>query len=128
MRLLLDTHTFIWFVTDAPQLSAMAKAAIEDESNEKLFSIASIWEMAIKSNIGKLKFPLPACAFVEQQMTLNSMELLTLNMAHLELIESLPLHHRDPFDRLLIAQAMVEDLLIVGADVAFDSYNIGRLW
>jgi PIN domain nuclease of toxin-antitoxin system len=128
MRLLLDTHTFIWFVTDEPKLSAIAKAAIENEANEKWLSIASVWEMAIKSNLGKLKFPLPVCAFVEQQMTLNSMELLTLNMAHLEIIESLPLHHRDPFDRLLIAQSMTEDFLLVGTDEVFDFYDIDRLW
>jgi PIN domain nuclease of toxin-antitoxin system len=84
------------------------------------------WQL--RAIVGKLKFPLPVCAFVEQQMTLNSMELLTLNMAHLEIIESLPLHHRDPFDRLLIAQSMTEDFLLVGTDEVFDFYDIDRLW
>jgi PIN domain nuclease of toxin-antitoxin system len=128
MRLLLDTHTFIWFVTDAPQLSATAKTAIEDESNEKWFSIASVWEMAIKHSVGKMRFDLPVCRFVEQQMTLNSMALLPVTLSHLEVIATLPLHHRDPFDRLLISQSMVEDLMIVGADIAFDAYDIQRLW
>jgi PIN domain nuclease of toxin-antitoxin system len=103
MRLLLDTHTFIWFAPDDPKLTASAKAAIEDESNEKWFSIASVWEMAIKHSVGKLRFDLPVCSFVEQQMTLNSMALLTVTLSHLEVIATLALHHRDPFDRLLIS-------------------------
>jgi PIN domain nuclease of toxin-antitoxin system len=128
MRLLLDTHTFIWFVTDDTQLSSTAKAVIEDESNEKLLSIASVWEMAIKQSIGKLGFQLPVCSFVEQQMTFNSMELLSVTIPHLAVVETLALHHRDPFDRLLIAQAAIEHLVIVGADTAFDAYDVQRLW
>jgi PIN domain nuclease of toxin-antitoxin system len=128
MRLLLDTHTFIWFVTDDSKLSAIAKAAIEDESNEKWFSIASVWEMAIKHSIGKLKFHLPVCSFVEQQTTLNSIAILPVTIPNLEVVATLPLHHRDPFDRLLIAQTIVENLMIVGSDVAFDAYDIQRLW
>lgn len=128
MKLLLDTHTFIWFVTDDPKLSSIAKRLIEDEHNEKSFSIASIWEMAIKHSIGKLNFDLPLCRFLEQQMSLNSMTSLNIELKHLDVIATLPLHHRDPFDRLLIAQAMVEGLPIVGVDAAFDAYEIQRLW
>ncbi|MCC5602103.1 type II toxin-antitoxin system VapC family toxin [Nostoc sp. CHAB 5714] len=128
MRFLLDTHTFIWFVTDSPKLSLSAKALIEDEYNEKLFSTASIWEMAIKHSLGKLRFDLPLQTFVKQQITQNSMDLLSIELDHLAVVATMPLHHRDPFDRLLIAQAIVEQVPILGMDSAFDAYSIQRLW
>ncbi len=128
MRLLLDTHTFIWFVTDSPRLSSTAKILIEDEYNEKLLSIASVWEMAIKHSIGKLSFELPFMTFIERQMQQNSMSLLNIQLSHLVAVANLPLHHRDPFDRLIIAQGMIEQILIVGADEIFDSYPIRRSW
>jgi PIN domain nuclease of toxin-antitoxin system len=128
MKFLLDVHTFIWFVTDSPQLSTTAKVLIEEEYNEKWLSIASIWEMAIKSSIGKLTFNLPLQTFVEQQMQQNSIDLLSIQMSHLAIVAALPLYHRDPFDRLLIAQAIVEGIPIIGADVAFDAYSIERIW
>lgn len=128
MRFLLDTHTFIWFVTDSPQLSTTAKLLIEDEYNEKWLSVASVWEMAIKSSLGKLSFNLPLLTFVEQQIQENSIDLLSIQMPHLAIVATLPLHHRDPFDRLLIAQAITEGIPIISADVAFDAYSIRRLW
>lgn len=128
MRFLLDTHTFIWFVTDSPQLSTTAKLLIEDEYNEKWLSIASVWEMAIKCSLGKLSFNLPLTTFVEQQIQQNSIDLLSIQMPHLAIVATLPLHHRDPFDRLLIAQAITEGIPIISADVAFDAYSIRRLW
>ena len=128
MKLLLDTHTFIWFVTDSRQLSTTAKTLIENEYNEKLFSVASVWEMTIKHSIRKLSFELPFKNFVEQQMQQNSMSLLNVQFVHLDIVANLPLHHRDPFDRLIIAQAMVERIPIVGTDRIFDSYPIERLW
>lgn len=128
MRLLLDTHTFIWFVTDSPRLNATAKRLIEDEYNEKLLSIASVWEMAIKHSIGELSFDLPFMVFIEQQMYQNSMSLLDINIFHLNTVANLLLHHRDPFDRSIVAQSMVEQIPIVGIDEVFDSYNIERLW
>ena len=128
MKILLDTHTFIWFVTDSSRLSITAKALIEDEYNEKLLSIASIWEMGIKHSIGKLSFELPFMTFVELQMQQNSMEILNIRIEHSDVVANLPLHHRDPFDRLIVSQAMVEQLPIVGVDKAFDSYAIRRLW
>ncbi len=128
MRLLLDTHTLIWFVTDSFKLSATVKSLIEDENNQKLLSIASIWEIAIKQNTGKLYFGLPFREFIEQQLSSNSIELLNINLAHIDIIASLPLHHRDPFDRLIIAQAIVENIPILSADTIFDSYPIQRWW
>lgn len=128
MKLLLDTHTFIWFVIDSPKLSSNAKILIEDEYNEKFFSIASIWEMAIKQSLGKLTFNLPLQTFVRQQMEQNSMALLNLEIDHVTTVATMPLHHKDPFDRLLIAQAMVEQLPVIGVDSAFDAYSVQRIW
>jgi PIN domain nuclease of toxin-antitoxin system len=128
MRLLLDTHTFIWYVTDNPKLSPHVKLLIEDENNEKLVSIASIWEMAIKHSIGRLNFSLPFMEFVGQQLTVSNIGLLEINLQHIEVVASLPLHHRDPFDRLIIAQSMVEQIPILSVDAIFDAYAIARLW
>lgn len=128
MRLLLDTHTFIWYVTDNPRLSAHVKLLIEDENNEKLVSIASIWEMAIKHSIGRLNFTLPFMEFVRQQLTVSNIGLLEINIQHIEVVASLPLHHRDPFDRLIIAQSMAEQIPILSVDAIFDAYAIARVW
>jgi PIN domain nuclease of toxin-antitoxin system len=128
MRLLLDTHTFIWYVTDNPRLSAHVKLLIEDENNEKLVSIASIWEMAIKHSIGRLNFSLPFREFVGQQLTVSNIGLLEINLQHIEVVASLPLHHRDPFDRLIIAQSMAQQIPILSVDAIFDAYAIARVW
>ncbi len=128
MRVLLDTHTFLWFISDSPKLSSTVKEIIEDEDNEKLLSIISIWEMAIKQSIGKLNVGNPFKEFIEQQISVNSTNILNINIEHINTIFELPLHHRDPFDRLLIAQAMVEKIPIISADTAFDTYSITKLW
>ena len=124
---LLDTHTFIWYLTDNPRLSAHVKLLIEDENNEKLVSIASIWEMAIKHSIGRLNFSLPFMEFVRQQLTVSNIGLLEINLQHIEVVASLPLHHRDPFDRLIIAQSMAEQIPILSVDAIFDAYAIARV-
>ena len=128
MRLLLDTHTFIWYVTNNPKLSLTAQQLINDGTNEVLLSIVSIWEMAIKHSVGKLSFELPFEIFISQQLAINNFDLLNIQVSHVNIIANLPLHHRDPFDRLIIAQAMVEQIPVVGMDEAFDSYPIQRLW
>ncbi len=128
MKLLLDTHTFIWFVIDSPKLSVTLRELIEDENNEKLLSTASVWEMAIKHSSGKLGLGQPFRVFVEQQTSLNSIDLLNIDLAHINVVASLPFHHRDPFDRLLVAQAMVEQIPILSADSTFDTYPIRRFW
>ena len=128
MRLLLDTHSFIWFFMGNPKLSNLVRNLIEDENNEKLLSIASVWEMAIKHSQGKLSFGLPFEVFIAEQLTFKNLDLLNINLKHITVISSLPLHHRDPFDRLIIAQAMVENIPILSADPLFDSYPIQRLW
>ena len=127
MRLLLDTHTFLWFIDDNQRLSSNAKSLLESD-NELLLSTASLWEIAIKLSIGKLSLPQPFEPFVRQQLSINAIGILQIETAHLHVVSTLPFHHRDPFDRLLVAQAIVEQVPIVSADVEFDGYSIGRLW
>ena len=127
MRLLLDTHTFLWFIDDNPRLSSNAKSLLESD-NDLLLSTASLWEIAIKLSLGKLSLPEPFEAFVFYQLSLNAIDILQIDTAHLGVVATLPFRHRDPFDRLLVAQAMVEQLPIVSADVEFDAYSIERLW
>jgi PIN domain nuclease of toxin-antitoxin system len=127
MKLLLDTHTFLWFLDDSPQLSHTGKDLLEAD-NTLLLSIASLWEIAIKVRLGKLTVAMPLEVLMTQQLTHNDIELLPITVAPLLVVSTLPLHHRDPFDRLLIAQAMVEQLPIVSADPAFDAYPVQRVW
>jgi PIN domain nuclease of toxin-antitoxin system len=126
MRQLLDTHSFIWFVTGNSRITPEIRLQIEN--NENLLSIASVWEIAIKSSLGKLDVGLSIEALVEQQIIGNAIELLAITPNHLAIVATLPLHHRDPFDRLLIAQTMVENLPIIGIDKIFDEYAVQRLW
>jgi PIN domain nuclease of toxin-antitoxin system len=128
MRLLLDTHTFLWFIAGDPNLSPKARLLIEDAANQPLLSVASLWEMAIKVSLGKLSFDQPFKTLIPQQLSLNGITLLDITINHIAVITNLPFHHRDPFDRLIIAQAIIEQIPIVGKDTAFDSYDISRLW
>lgn len=128
MRLLIDTHIFIWYILDIQKLSATVRALIDDEDNKILFSTASVWEMAIKQSIGKLSFYLPFEVFIKQQLSLNDFNLLDIKINHLAVVATLPFHHRGPFDRLLIAQSLVEKIPILSVDSAFDAYPIERLW
>ncbi len=127
MRLLLDTHAFLWFIDDDPRLSAKAKSLIESDA-DLLLSAASLWEIAIKVSLGKLTLAQPFASFLPEQLTKNAVEILPISLAHLGAVAALPFHHRDPFDRLLIAQAMVEQTAIVSADASFDAYSARRLW
>ena len=128
MTLLLDTHAFLWFFIGSSSLSAKARAAIEDVSNEKFFSIASLCEIAIKISIGKLTLSKPFEDIFPDQLTNNGIDLLNITTAHVSALTKMPFYHRDPFDRLLIAQAMTEQMHIVGVDAAFDAYAVTRLW
>lgn len=127
MALLLDTHAFLWFVNDDSRLSANAKSLLESNV-DLLLSIASVWEIAIKVGIGKLALPGSFDRFIPHQLALNDIQLLPLQLTHLNQLVTLPLHHRDPFDRLLIAQAMQEQIPIVSIDNAFDAYGVKREW
>jgi PIN domain nuclease of toxin-antitoxin system len=126
--LLLDTHSVLWFFWDDPLLSSAAKQAIESDDNRKLVSIASCWEIAIKSGLKKLHLGESSRSFLMQQISRNNFELLGITFDHATLVESLPSHHRDPFDRLLVAQATVEQLPIVSADPIFEQYRVARVW
>jgi PIN domain nuclease of toxin-antitoxin system len=128
VRVLIDTHIFIWYVQNNDRLPSSITAIINDGRNDILLSIASVWEMAIKQSTGKLNLGTPYASFIAEQMRLNSMELLSVRLEHLDLITTLPLHHRDPFDRLLIAQAIVEDILLISADSVFSLYPVQRMW
>lgn len=128
MKLLADTHAFLWFVTDAPQLSAKAKALLESPDTERFLSIASIWEMAIKASLGKLTLRNPLEEFISEQLSLNRFTLLNISAEHALQTARLPFHHRDPFDRLLIAQSITEKIPLLSNDNALDAYGITRIW
>ena len=126
--LLLDTHAFLWFVWDDPQLSSHAKSAIENPENRKLISIAACWEIAIKCALGKLKLDDTAENFLAREIASNNFELLPVSLIHATRTEKLPFHHHDPFDRMLIVQAMTEDLTLITRDDHFSQYPIRTLW
>lgn len=128
MRVLLDTHVFLWWVDGARALPAKARAAIANPDNECLLSMASAWELAIKAGLGKLKLSLPVKRFVVENVAANGFRLLEIGVAHVGRVEALAQHHGDPFDRLLIAQALEEKLPVVTADPVFGKYGVKRIW
>jgi PIN domain nuclease of toxin-antitoxin system len=128
VKLLLDTHSFIWFIEGNPLLSATARPLIEEPANDVFLSVASLWEMAIKISIGKLQLREPFDQLVPQQIQLNNITLLNIAISHTVVVTQLPYHHRDPFDRLLIAQSITENLPLVSSDGVFDQYGVNRVW
>ena len=128
MRLLLDTHALFWFVTADPQLSLAAQQAIADPNNEKLVSLVSVWEIAIKHSLGRLNLHMSLPDFVRRHLAPKQVTLLQIELPHLLKVATLPHHHRDPFDRLLIAQSMTENIPLVSTDAAFDQYGVQRFW
>ena len=128
MNILLDTHAFLWFVSDSPRLSDTARTLIEAEDSQPFLSIASLWEMAIKISLGKLRLEQPFETFIPQQLTANGIGILNLSVEHTAAIANLPFHHRDPFDRLIAVQAKFEQMPLVSADPVFDAYGIERVW
>ena len=128
MKFIADTHAFIWFIADSPQLSGTARKLLESADSERLFSIASIWEIAIKTSLGKLSFDKPLEQFLPEQIAANDTRLLDISFSHALLVANLPFHHRDPFDRMIIAQSLTENLPILSDDHALDAYGIKRIW
>jgi PIN domain nuclease of toxin-antitoxin system len=126
--LLLDTHAVLWFFWDDPLLSSTAKVAIENADNRKLVSIASCWEIAIKTGLKKLQLGAPSRSFLMQELSRNNFELLAITFDDATMVETLEPHHRDPFDRLLVAQATAQSLPIVSADPIFERYRVARVW
>lgn len=128
MKLLLDTHSFLWFIDGSPKLSTTARALIEDPANERFLSIASTWEIAIKQSIGKIAFAQSLATFLTEQLVINDVGVLGITLAHVYHTAGLPFHHRDPFDRMILAQSLVEGIPIVSVDSVFDAYGVTRLW
>ena len=128
MKLLLDTHIFLWFIAGDLKLSAAARALIEDTANEKFVSAVSLWEIAIKYSLGKLDLIDDFDVLFPKQIEVNGFEILPIKIEHLSKLIALPFHHRDPFDRLLAAQTISENMQIVSVDEIFDSYKIIRHW
>jgi PIN domain nuclease of toxin-antitoxin system len=128
MRLLLDTHAFLWFILDEPQLSATARALIADPGNHINVSPATYWEIAIKIRLDKYVLPEPFQSFMEREISVNRFTILHIEPRHVAPLTTLPFHHKDPFDRLLVAQAIVEQIPLVSNDSDLDAYPIQRLW
>ena len=128
MQLLVDTQAFLWWVDGASKLSRKARGAVADPSNECLFSLASCWELAIKLSLGKLRLDEPIDTFVPAQLSANRFSLLGISFRHTARVAKLPFRHRDPFDRLLVAQALEDGLTVVTSDPVFPKYGVKRLW
>ena len=128
MNILLDTHAFLWFVADDQRLSDTARTWIEADDSQPLLSMASVWEMAIKVSLGKLKLEQPFEVFIAQQLGMNGIGVLNFSLEHTAVISTLAFHHRDPFDRILAVQARLEKMPLVSADSAFDAYEVQRVW
>ena len=121
MNLLLDTHAFIWWVNEPDQLSDRALNLLKNRENQIILSVASAWEMQIKMQLGKLKLETPLQDLIKSQQITNELKILVVNLKHVLELDKLPYHHKDPFDRILIAQANIEDFTIVSKDEFFQS-------
>jgi len=128
LRLLLDTHTLLWFALNDPQLSRTAAALIMDPAHEKLVSPASYWEIAIKIGANKYALAKPYEDFMREAIDKNGFLYLHIEPRHTALLTTMHYHHKDPFDRLLVAQALVEGILLVSVDAKLDPYGVTRLW
>lgn len=128
MKVLLDTCAFLWLVTDNPQASALAKDIFLNNDNELLLSAVTGFEIAVKYSLGKLHLVEPPTEFVNNRVKANVLTELPVSMAHALALEHMPLHHKDPFDRLLVAQAIIERIPLLSADQQLSAYAINRLW
>ena len=128
MKLLLDTHTFIWWDSDPAKLPAQVTALCQDPANTLLLSVASAWEMQIKLQLGKLTLKLPLATVIEGQRQANRIKILPVTLSHVLALQNLPTPHKDPFDRLLVAQANVEGATLISGDPVFAEYPVTALW
>lgn len=128
MRLLLDTHSFLWFIGGDEQLPEVAREIIAQMDNEVLLSVASLWEIAIKASLGRLILGKPFEELIPEHLVLNDIKILPIDLDDLSVVSRLPFHHRDPFDRLIIAQAMTKQIPIVGKDPYFARYPVELIW
>lgn len=128
MKVLLDTHTFFWWATEPGKLSDAARDAVEDAGNELILSVVSPWEIQIKAQLGKFTLTRPLRDIIHDQVTVNGLRSLPVTFAHVLALDSLPVIHKDPFDRLLMAQSIAEGATLVSADHVFVGYPIALLW
>ena len=128
MNLLLDTHAYLWFIAGDERLSITARMAIESPENLKIVSVASLWEITVKHSLGKLSLISGLKTVLSDHIVDNGFDLLAIETGHLLELSVLPMHHRDPFDRLLIAQCKADALSLCSADRAFAKYEIERIW
>lgn len=128
MRLLVDSHSLIWSLDDPSKLSPAASTALQDPTNTLLVSAATIWEVAIKVSVGKLTLSAAYRDWMDRAIAVLRLTILPLTVEYAAAQTSLPMHHRDPFDRLLIAQALVENVPIISSDAQLDAYGISRVW
>ncbi len=128
MRILLDTNVFLWLLLDDPKLSQASKAVFLDQATEPLLSMASVWEIFIKHRLGKLRVPGNPASFIREQLKINSITLMPIHYAHLAGILDLPMLHKDPFDRIIIAQALHEHLPVLSSDSVFLEYGVKNLY
>ena len=128
MRCLLDTHVFLWLASGDERLTPASVELFEEPKNDFLLSAASVWEMAIKQSLGRLKLARPLAGLIELATRDQSVGLLGIELAHVAHVATLPFHHRDPFDRLLVAQALSEGLPVLSDKAVFDEYGVLRIW
>lgn len=128
MKILLDTHTFIWWDSEIEKLSCTALHTCQEPENTLLLSTASVWEMQIKHQLGKLSLETPLAEIISTQQEMNGIKILPVELSHVLALDQLPLHHRDPFDRLLLAQATIEEAVLLSCDPAFELYSANTLW
>ena len=128
MKYLLDTHAFLWFVFDDPRMSKRAASIIENPDNEIWMSMVSIWEISIKHSLGKLRFDQPFQSFITEHILETELQLISIKMPHLIMVNQLSWHHRDPFDRFLVAQCKEERLQLVSDDRMFVNYGVDVVW
>jgi PIN domain nuclease of toxin-antitoxin system len=127
MRVLIDTHVFLWWVEGDRALPAEAHELLSAPENDCLLSMVSAWELTIKAELGKLRLAVPVSRYITEQVAANGFRLLGIELRHLAGLEGLSFHHRDPFDRLLVAQALVENLPVITADSIFEAYGVDRI-
>jgi PIN domain nuclease of toxin-antitoxin system len=128
MKVLLDTRSFLWFIEGSSKLSTVARSHIENPDNERFLSVASLWEIAIKAGMGRISIAMTMDELIQHEVLGNAITILAIGGRHLEILRQLPFHHRDPFDRLIIAQSLSEGLSIVGNDADFGSYSVSLMW
>lgn len=128
MKLLLDTHAFIWWFNEPERLSSEVLTVLADQNNDLILSVASVWEMQIKIQAGRMNLTVPLRELVESQEQANGVQVLPVEFGHVLALDALPAHHREPFDRLLIAQANVEDAFLVSSDPVLSKYSVKILW